>query len=144
MGSQGSLRGNFQRAIDRRQLAYAEALARQLEPLSVADALAFLLLLGEHEPFTKTALKSRPTSVRGHLVSTLHSRLESRHAVRGIRVSRRNSAPKGFARRRSRTLSMIRKCNALYAGRPLASSATRSGGRIQLAHTELIISDTYS
>src|SRR5262245_50342756 len=50
VSSKGSLRGNFQRAIDRRQLVYAEALARQLEPLSVSDALAFLLLLAEHEP----------------------------------------------------------------------------------------------
>src|SRR5204863_6661688 len=50
MGSKGSLRGNFQRAIDRRQLLAAEGAARQLEALSVADALALLLLLAEHEP----------------------------------------------------------------------------------------------
>jgi hypothetical protein len=43
-------RGNFQRAIDRCQLLNAEAAARQLAPLSLADALALTLLIAEEDP----------------------------------------------------------------------------------------------
>jgi hypothetical protein len=50
VAGKGSLRGNFQRAIDRRQLLAAEAAARQLAPLSLADALALTLLIAENDP----------------------------------------------------------------------------------------------
>jgi hypothetical protein len=49
VGAKGSLHGNFQRAIDRRQLLAAEA-AAQLGRLSLADALALTLLLADYEP----------------------------------------------------------------------------------------------
>jgi hypothetical protein len=50
VGPKGSLRGNFQRAIDRRQLFNAEIAARQLAPLSIADALALALLIADEDP----------------------------------------------------------------------------------------------
>ena len=50
MGDGGTPRARFQRAIERQQLLFAEAAARELGQLSLADALEFLLLLAAKEP----------------------------------------------------------------------------------------------
>ena len=45
MGDSGTSRARFQRAIERRQLLPAEAAAREIGHLSLADALELLLLI---------------------------------------------------------------------------------------------------
>ena len=50
MTSQGSLHGQFQRAVERGNVLQALALARDLPPLSLSDSLALLLLFAEHDP----------------------------------------------------------------------------------------------
>ena len=47
MTSQGSAHGRFQRAIHRRQLSAAEMAAREMEGLSLSDALSLTLLIRE-------------------------------------------------------------------------------------------------
>ena len=46
----GSLHGQFQRAIERRNLLSAETAARDLGRLSLSDALALLLLIAAQDP----------------------------------------------------------------------------------------------
>jgi len=49
--AKGSPHAHFQRAIERRHLLSAETAARHLpKPLSLADALALLLLIAEQDP----------------------------------------------------------------------------------------------
>ena len=50
MGDNGTAHARFQRAIERRQLLFAEAAARELGQLFLADALDFLLLLAATHP----------------------------------------------------------------------------------------------
>jgi hypothetical protein len=46
----GSPHAHFQRAIERRHLTSAEAAARDLPRLSLADALALCVLMGDQDP----------------------------------------------------------------------------------------------
>ena len=48
--SQGSLQGQFARACERGNYLVALALARELAPLSVGNALSLLLLIAKHDP----------------------------------------------------------------------------------------------
>jgi hypothetical protein len=50
MTSQGTPHGRFARAIRNRHLLNAEIAAREIGELSLPDALAFCLLLAEHDP----------------------------------------------------------------------------------------------
>lgn len=50
MPGKGHPRAHFQRAVERRHLLSAEAAARQLGRLSLADALALCLLMAEQNP----------------------------------------------------------------------------------------------
>jgi hypothetical protein len=50
MTSQGSAHGRFTRAIRNRNLLNAEIAAREIGELSLADALAFCLLLADIDP----------------------------------------------------------------------------------------------
>jgi hypothetical protein len=50
VGNAGIPHARFQHAIERGQLLFAEAAARELGSLSLAHALEFLLLLAEKEP----------------------------------------------------------------------------------------------
>ena len=50
MTSSGHLPAEFARACERGNYALATALARQLRPLSVVEALALLPLIAEHDP----------------------------------------------------------------------------------------------
>ena len=50
MGEHRSAHAVFQHAVERRNLLSAEAAARELGRLSLADALDFLLLLSEKDP----------------------------------------------------------------------------------------------
>jgi hypothetical protein len=50
MTSQGTAHGRFARAIRNRNLLNAEIAAREIGELSLADALAFCLLLAEVDP----------------------------------------------------------------------------------------------
>ena len=50
MTSQGSAHGRFARAVKNRNLLNAEIAARELGELSLADALAFCLLLADVDP----------------------------------------------------------------------------------------------
>jgi hypothetical protein len=48
--SQGSLHGQFQRAIERGNVLQAVAIARDLRQLSLSNSFALLLLFAEHDP----------------------------------------------------------------------------------------------
>lgn len=48
--SQGSLHGQFQRAIERGDVLQAVAIARDLGELSLSSSFALLLLFAEHDP----------------------------------------------------------------------------------------------
>jgi hypothetical protein len=48
--SQGSLHGQFQRAVERGNVLQAVALAHELGRLSLSDSLALLLLFAEQDP----------------------------------------------------------------------------------------------
>jgi hypothetical protein len=50
MTSQGSAHGRFQRAIHRRHLFAAEMAAREMHEITLADALALTVLIGEENP----------------------------------------------------------------------------------------------
>ncbi len=50
MSSAGHLPAEFARACERGNYAAAAALARQLRPLSIVEALALLPLIAEHDP----------------------------------------------------------------------------------------------
>src|SRR5919108_366361 len=50
MTSQGTAHGRFQRAIRQRNLFNAELAAREMGHVSLADALALTLLIGDAEP----------------------------------------------------------------------------------------------
>jgi hypothetical protein len=50
MTSQGTPHGRFQRAIQRGQLFHAELAARELGGLTLADALALIVLIGRQQP----------------------------------------------------------------------------------------------
>ena len=50
MTSQGSLHGQFQRAIERGNVLQAVAIARDLGQLSLPSSFALLLLFAEHDP----------------------------------------------------------------------------------------------
>jgi hypothetical protein len=52
MTSQGSAQGRFQRAIQRRNLFAAEMALREMDYVSLANALALTLLLAEEVPRT--------------------------------------------------------------------------------------------
>lgn len=49
MTSQGSLHGQFQRAVDRGNVLQAVALGHELGRLSLSDSLSLLLLFAEHD-----------------------------------------------------------------------------------------------
>jgi hypothetical protein len=80
----GSLRRNFQRAIDRKQLLAAETLARQSEPPSIAYAFALCLLIAAG---ACRRIARNPTATGGkqylyrdsgrHTLAAWHSDLES-------------------------------------------------------------------
>jgi hypothetical protein len=59
MTSQGTAHGRFQRAISRRHLFAAEMAARELDGLTLADALALTLLIADAEParFDRAAVR---------------------------------------------------------------------------------------
>jgi hypothetical protein len=48
--SQGSLHGQFQRAVERGNVLQAVAIARDLGELSLSSSFALLLLFAEHDP----------------------------------------------------------------------------------------------
>ena len=50
MTSQGSLHGQFQRAVERGNVLQAVATAHELGRLSLSDAFSLLLLFAEHDP----------------------------------------------------------------------------------------------
>jgi hypothetical protein len=68
VGDHGSVYGRFRRAVDHGNLLEAEAAARELPSLSLADALDYCDLLAQREParFERAALR-------------WHSRLEREH-----------------------------------------------------------------
>jgi len=59
MTSQGSSYGRFRRALERGNLLEAEAAARELHGLSLADALSYCLVLARKDPprFERAALR---------------------------------------------------------------------------------------
>jgi hypothetical protein len=59
--SKGSPHGRFQRAIERRDLFGAQAAARELEHVSLADALALLLVIAARDP-----ARFEPAAIRWH------------------------------------------------------------------------------
>src|SRR5664280_1703476 len=63
------------------------------------------------------------------------SRRDRGHRTASSRVSSRTSAANGLGRRRSRTSSTIRSCNARYAGSPRTSSVSSSGTTVTAAKT---------
>ena len=69
MGEHRSAHAVFQHAIQARQLLNAEAAARELGRLSLADALDFLLLLSEKDP-----ARFDPAAARWHARFVLEAR----------------------------------------------------------------------
>ncbi len=69
MGEHRSTHAVFQHAIERRNLLSAEAAARELGRLSLADALDFLLLLSEKDP-----ARFDPAAARWHARFILEAR----------------------------------------------------------------------
>lgn len=61
MYGRGSPRGRFQRAVERSDLLGAEAAARDLGGLALADALALLLVIERKEP-----ARFEPAAIRWH------------------------------------------------------------------------------
>jgi hypothetical protein len=61
VAEKGSPRGRFQRAVERSDLLGAEAAARDLGGLALADALALLLVIARKEPS-----RFEPAAIRWH------------------------------------------------------------------------------
>jgi hypothetical protein len=74
MSSQGTAHGRFQRAIHRRQLFAAEMAARELDGLSLTDALELTLLI--REGLERFIQERGPTLADVALAATALSQLE--------------------------------------------------------------------